>query len=111
MEADKFFIFMLVLDLSAITACSLSFLVSASVRIFAVANVIVSLPTILMMLFGGFLANTLSLLDWLEWIKYISLFRYGINVSSNCMLKRICLRTLFLLPLHDSVYRSMSLEL
>ena len=81
MEVGKFFIYMLTLNVAAITACSLAFLVSASVRIFAIANAVVSLPIILMMLFGGFLANTLSLLSWLEWIKYVSLFRYGINVS------------------------------
>ena len=72
---------MLALVLTAVCASSLAFLVSASVRIFAVANIVVALPYILMMLFGGFLVNIGSLLDWLEWIKYVSIFRYGINVS------------------------------
>ncbi|CAK8686948.1 unnamed protein product [Clavelina lepadiformis] len=75
----KFFFFVLTLFATAISASSMAFLVSASVRLFAMANILVSLPYILMMLFGGFLANTESLLDWLAWIKYVSIFRYGIN--------------------------------
>jgi len=80
MDAGKYFFFLLTLVLTAVCASSMAFLVSASVEIFAVANAVVALPYILMMLFGGFLVNTGTLLDWLEWIKYISIFRYGTNV-------------------------------
>ena len=92
LDAGKFFFFVFALVLTAVCASSLAFLVSASVRIFAVANVLVTLPYVLMMLFGGFLVNTGSLLVWLEWIKYVSIFRYGINVSH-------------LLPVRYSVHR------
>uniref|UniRef100_L7N0R8 ABC transporter domain-containing protein n=1 Tax=Ciona intestinalis TaxID=7719 RepID=L7N0R8_CIOIN len=79
LKVEKFFFFILSLFITAICASSISFLVSASVRIFAIANILVALPYILMMLTGGFLANTGSLLDWIEWIKYVSIFRYGTN--------------------------------
>ena len=54
--------------------------VSASVELFAVANVLVSLPYILMMLFSGFLANVETILTWLAWFKYLSILRYSVNV-------------------------------
>uniref|UniRef100_H2Z7M0 ABC transporter domain-containing protein n=1 Tax=Ciona savignyi TaxID=51511 RepID=H2Z7M0_CIOSA len=76
----KFFFFLFALVLTAVCASSMAFLVSASVRVFAIANAVVALPYILMMLFGGFLVNIGTLLDWLEWVKYVSIFRYGINV-------------------------------
>lgn len=79
LQVDKFFIFLLTLIMTAISASSVAFMVSASVELFAVANVLVSLPYIFMMLFGGFLANVTSILNWLEWIKWFSVFRYGIN--------------------------------
>lgn len=79
LRVDKFFIFLLTLIMTAISASSVAFMVSASVELFAVANVLVSLPYIFMMLFGGFLANVTSILDWLEWIKWFSIFRYGTN--------------------------------
>lgn len=84
MEAGKFFFFVLTLVMTALAASSLAFLVSASVRVFALANILVAVPYLLMMMFGGFLANTTSMLDWLEWIKWLSIFRYGINVSVPC---------------------------
>ena len=36
--------------------------------------------------FGGVLVNLNSLLDWLSWIKYISIFRYAIEVINE----RVC---------------------
>uniref|UniRef100_H2Z7L4 ABC transporter domain-containing protein n=1 Tax=Ciona savignyi TaxID=51511 RepID=H2Z7L4_CIOSA len=79
MQVEKFFFFLFALVLTAVCASSMAFLVSASVRVFAIANAVVALPYILMMLFGGFLVNIGTLLDWLEWVKYVSIFRYGIN--------------------------------
>jgi len=76
---DKFLIFVLALTMTALSAVSIAFMVSASVQVISVASVLVSVPYIIMMLFGGFLANVTSMLSWLEWLKYFSVFRYGIN--------------------------------
>jgi len=80
--ASKYFVFLLTMILTAISASTIAFFVSASVGLFAVANALVSLPYILMMLFGGFLVNIESILPWLAWLKYFSIFRYGINAIS-----------------------------
>jgi len=103
MTLTKYFFFLLAVVLTSVCASSIAFFVSASVRLFALANVAVSLPFILMMLFGGFLVNTGSLLDWLEWIKYISIFRYGINVSQFMVL--------YCLQMMDSSFLSIDIDL
>merc|ERR1719193_2020312 len=64
-HVDKYFFFVLSLISTALSASSVAICVSASVSSFAVANVMVSLPYILMMLFGGFLANVDSILPGL----------------------------------------------
>jgi len=79
LDVGKFFIFFLALLSTAFSATSIAFLASASVESFAVANAVVALPYILMMLFGGFLANVDSILPWLAWMKWFSIFRYGSN--------------------------------
>lgn len=76
---DKFFIFTLTLLLASLCASSVAFLVSACVRTFAIANLLVGLPYVFMMVFGGVLINLKSVLSWLAWIKYISIFRYAIE--------------------------------
>jgi len=75
----NFLFFVLALFSTTISASSIAFLVSASVELFAVANVLVSLPYILMMLFSGFLANVETILTWLAWFKYLSILRYSVN--------------------------------
>jgi len=77
--AEKFFIFFLVCSLTSISAAAVAFSVSSSCQSYGVANAVVSLPFIFMMLFGGFLANAETILPWLAWIKWFSIFRYGIN--------------------------------
>ncbi|RXN30542.1 ATP-binding cassette sub-family G member 2-like protein [Labeo rohita] len=58
---------------------SLAFLVSASVSSFAMANVLITLPFVFMMVFGGFLVNLNSMLNWLSWLKWASIFKYGLD--------------------------------
>lgn len=76
-DVIKFLIFTLTLLLTSLAACSVAFFVSACVRTFAIANLLIALPYVFMMVFGGVLVNLNSLLDWLSWIKYISIFRYA----------------------------------
>uniref|UniRef100_A0A8C7YLT3 ATP-binding cassette, sub-family G (WHITE), member 2c n=1 Tax=Oryzias sinensis TaxID=183150 RepID=A0A8C7YLT3_9TELE len=59
----------------------LAFLVSASVSTFAMANILIALPFVFMMVFGGYLVNLNAMLDWLSWLKWISIFRYGLNAA------------------------------
>jgi len=78
-DVIKFLIFTLTLILTSLCACSVAFFVSACVRTFAIANLLIALPYVFMMVFGGVLLNLNSVLDWLSWIKYISIFRYAIE--------------------------------
>uniref|UniRef100_A0AAZ3QCP0 ABC transporter domain-containing protein n=1 Tax=Oncorhynchus tshawytscha TaxID=74940 RepID=A0AAZ3QCP0_ONCTS len=74
-----FLLFTLTLSLVSLAGVSLAFLVSASVSSFAMANVLIALPFVFMMVFGGFLVNLNSMLSWLSWLKWISIFRYGLE--------------------------------
>ncbi|KAM9133841.1 broad substrate specificity ATP-binding cassette transporter ABCG2-like [Pangshura tecta] len=78
-DAGSFFLYVLSLSLTNLAAVSMAFLVSASVSTFAIANVLIALPFVFMMVFGGFLVNLNSMLSWLSWIKWISIFHYGMN--------------------------------
>lgn len=74
-----FLLFALTMSLVSLAGVSLAFLVSASVSSFAMANVLIALPFVFMMVFGGFLVNLNSMLSWLSWLKWISIFRYGLE--------------------------------
>ncbi|KAA0722578.1 ATP-binding cassette sub-family G member 2 [Triplophysa tibetana] len=74
-----FLCFALTLSMVSLAGVSLAFLVSASVSSFAIANALIALPFILMMVFGGFLVNLNSMLDWLSWLKWTSIFKYGLD--------------------------------
>lgn len=46
---------------------------------YANTNQVVAVVFVIMFVFGGFFVNTDSVPDWLEWIKWISIFRYGLK--------------------------------
>ncbi|XP_056136589.1 broad substrate specificity ATP-binding cassette transporter ABCG2b [Lampris incognitus] len=74
-----FLCFTLTMCMVSLAGVSLAFLVSASVSSFAMANILIALPFVFMMVFGGFLVNLNSMLSWLSWLKWISIFGYGMN--------------------------------
>ncbi|CAG14260.1 unnamed protein product, partial [Tetraodon nigroviridis] len=76
-----FLCFALTMSLVSLAGVSLAFLVSASVSTFAMANILIALPFVFMMVFGGYLVNLNSMLNWLSWVKWISIFRYGLNAA------------------------------
>uniref|UniRef100_A0A8C2KUM8 ABC transporter domain-containing protein n=1 Tax=Cyprinus carpio TaxID=7962 RepID=A0A8C2KUM8_CYPCA len=75
-----FLCFALTMSMVSLAGVSLAFLVSASVSTFAMANVLIALPFVFMMVFGGFLVNLNSMLNWLSWLKWASIFKYGLDV-------------------------------
>lgn len=77
--ADHFFFFVLAMFLVSMSASAIGFTISASVRIFAVANLLIALSFVFMMLFSGLLVNLKDLAEWLQWIRYLSIFRYSLN--------------------------------
>ena len=48
-DVDKFFIYLLTLCLTTLTAASLGFLFSGMVRVFAIANLLIALTYVFMM--------------------------------------------------------------
>ncbi|CAL8330954.1 unnamed protein product [Lota lota] len=74
-----FLCFTLTMTLISIGAVSVAFMVSATVSSLAMANLLVALPFVIMMVFGGFLVNLNSMLSWLSWLEWISIFKYGMN--------------------------------
>ncbi|XP_047435610.1 broad substrate specificity ATP-binding cassette transporter ABCG2b [Mugil cephalus] len=79
LTAEAFFCFALTLSLVSLAGVGLAFLVSASTSTFAMANILIALPFVFMMVFGGFLVNLNAMLSWLSWLKWISIFSYGLN--------------------------------
>ena len=98
----KFFIYFLTLTLTTVAGAAIAFTFSAMVNVFAVANLLVSLVFVFYMvrlsqpfnyltvyvcacvrvqLFGGALIGLSSLPSWIRWMKYISVFRYSVEVS------------------------------
>ncbi|XP_072533732.1 broad substrate specificity ATP-binding cassette transporter ABCG2c isoform X2 [Salminus brasiliensis] len=86
-EVEAFFLYCVTMSLISLSAVSLAFLVSASVGSFAMANILIALPFVFMMVFGGFLVNLNSMLSWMSWLKWLSIFRYGYNALAINELK------------------------
>ncbi|KAM6940889.1 broad substrate specificity ATP-binding cassette transporter ABCG2b isoform 2-T2 [Lycodopsis pacificus] len=78
---EAFMCFALTMSLVSLAGVGLAFLVSASVSSFAMANILIALPFVFMMVFGGFLVNLNSMLSWLSWVQWFSIFRYGLNAA------------------------------
>ncbi|XP_068593550.1 broad substrate specificity ATP-binding cassette transporter ABCG2b [Cebidichthys violaceus] len=78
---EAFMCFALTMSLVSLAGVGLAFLVSASVSSFAMANILIALPFVFMMVFGGFLVNLNAMLSWLSWLQWISIFRYGLNAA------------------------------
>lgn len=76
-----FLCFAMTMCLVSLAGVSLAFLVSASADSFAMANILIALPFVFMMVFGGFLVNLNSMLSWLSWLKWISIFKYGLDAT------------------------------
>lgn len=75
--ADAVFLFMFTVALVAYTATSMSLAISADQTVVAIANLYMTISFVFMMIFAGLLVNLPSIADWLVWLKYLSIPRYG----------------------------------
>uniref|UniRef100_A0A8C6X0D9 ATP-binding cassette, sub-family G (WHITE), member 2b n=1 Tax=Neogobius melanostomus TaxID=47308 RepID=A0A8C6X0D9_9GOBI len=80
-DFEAFLCFALNMSLVSLAGVGLAFLVSASVSTFAMANILIALPFVFMMVFGGFLVDLNNMLNWLAWLKWLSIFSYGLNAA------------------------------
>ncbi|CAG5134412.1 unnamed protein product, partial [Candidula unifasciata] len=76
---DHFFMFMFSLICTTLAAAGMSFLISSTVHVFAVAQLLLTILYTFMMLFGGFLISLDSIGPWLNWIQHINLFKYSLT--------------------------------
>ncbi|VDI74220.1 ATP-binding cassette, subfamily G (WHITE), member 2 [Mytilus galloprovincialis] len=86
-DTEKFFLYALTLFMVAMTGTSIAFFFSACVTDFGMANVWIAVTYVLMMVFSGLLVNIKTVQAWLRWIKWFSLFRYGLNALQIIELK------------------------
>ncbi|XP_063074749.1 broad substrate specificity ATP-binding cassette transporter ABCG2-like [Engraulis encrasicolus] len=74
-----FFVFMLTVTLVSYTASAMTMAISADQTIVAVANIFMTISFVFMMIFSGLLVNLTTIMDWLNWLKYFSIPRYGLT--------------------------------
>ncbi|XP_022107096.1 ATP-binding cassette sub-family G member 2-like isoform X2 [Acanthaster planci] len=80
--ASAYFVYLLNLVLTTFTACGLAFAISCSVTLQSIATLFISMTYVIMLVFSGLLVNISSLPSWIQWIQYLSLFRYSLNALS-----------------------------
>ncbi|XP_071128826.1 broad substrate specificity ATP-binding cassette transporter ABCG2-like [Mytilus edulis] len=90
-DTEKLFLYALTLFMVAMTGTSIAFFFSACVTDFGMANVWIAVTYVLMMVFSGLLVNIKTVHAWLRWIKWFSLFRYGLNALQIIELKDMTL--------------------
>ncbi|XP_012737706.3 broad substrate specificity ATP-binding cassette transporter ABCG2 [Fundulus heteroclitus] len=74
---EAFLIFTFTVTLVAYTATALTMAISADQSVVALANIFMTITFVFMMIFSGLLVNLPSIVDWLAWLKYFSIPRYG----------------------------------
>ncbi|KAI4894233.1 hypothetical protein NFI96_025424 [Prochilodus magdalenae] len=78
-DPGAFFFFMLSVAMTAYTATSMTMAISADQSVVAIANIFMTISFVFMMIFSGLLVNLPSIADWLNWLKYLSIPRYGLT--------------------------------
>uniref|UniRef100_A0A3Q4ASF6 ABC transporter domain-containing protein n=1 Tax=Mola mola TaxID=94237 RepID=A0A3Q4ASF6_MOLML len=76
--AAAFLVFTLTVTLVAYTATAMTMAISADQSVVALANIFMTITFVFMMIFSGLLVNLPSIMDWLAWLKYFSIPRYGL---------------------------------
>uniref|UniRef100_A0A8C2JV34 ATP-binding cassette, sub-family G (WHITE), member 2a n=1 Tax=Cyprinus carpio TaxID=7962 RepID=A0A8C2JV34_CYPCA len=77
-SAEAFFIFLFSIILVSYTATSMTLAISADQTVVGIANIVINMIFVFMMIFSGLLVNLPSVADWLNWLKYLSIPRYGL---------------------------------
>ncbi|RXN11971.1 ATP-binding cassette sub-family G member 2-like protein [Labeo rohita] len=76
--AEAFFIFLFSIVLVSYAATSMTLAISADQTVVTIANIFINNIFVFMMIFSGLLVNLPSVADWLNWLKYLSIPRYGL---------------------------------
>uniref|UniRef100_A0A8C6M8M5 ATP binding cassette subfamily G member 2 (JR blood group) n=1 Tax=Nothobranchius furzeri TaxID=105023 RepID=A0A8C6M8M5_NOTFU len=76
-KSQAFLVFTLTVTLVAYTATAMTMAISADQSVVALANIFMTITFVFMMIFSGLLVNLPSIVNWLAWLKYFSIPRYG----------------------------------
>uniref|UniRef100_A0A8C9S0R4 ABC-type xenobiotic transporter n=1 Tax=Scleropages formosus TaxID=113540 RepID=A0A8C9S0R4_SCLFO len=76
--AAAFFIFTFTVMMVSYTATAMTMAISADQTVVALANLFMTITFVFMMIFSGLLVNLPSVMNWLAWLKYFSIPRYGL---------------------------------
>uniref|UniRef100_A0A3B3V2R7 Broad substrate specificity ATP-binding cassette transporter ABCG2 n=1 Tax=Poecilia latipinna TaxID=48699 RepID=A0A3B3V2R7_9TELE len=89
---EAFLTFTFTVTLVAYTATAMTMAISANQSVVALANIFMTITFVFMMslhvdpclqIFSGLLVNLPSIVDWLAWLKYFSIPRYGFALKIN----------------------------
>ncbi|XP_076023772.1 broad substrate specificity ATP-binding cassette transporter ABCG2 [Genypterus blacodes] len=72
-----FFTYMFTVALTAYAATAMTLAISADQSVVAIANIFITISFVFMMIFAGLLVNLPSIPNWMAWLKYLSIPRYG----------------------------------
>ncbi|XP_075058047.1 broad substrate specificity ATP-binding cassette transporter ABCG2 isoform X2 [Mixophyes fleayi] len=75
----SFFTMMFTLMMISYTATSMALAIAAGQDVVAVANLLMTISFVFMIIFSGLLVNVTSIMDWISWLKYFSIPRYGLT--------------------------------
>ncbi|CAL8069748.1 unnamed protein product [Calicophoron daubneyi] len=78
-RVGAFFFWELILSVTTLASAAIALFISASVTLFGIANVLLSITFVFMMVFGGYLINLKSMAVWISWLRYVSIFRYSLG--------------------------------
>ncbi|XP_072553441.1 broad substrate specificity ATP-binding cassette transporter ABCG2 [Salminus brasiliensis] len=78
-DPGAFFFFMFSVAMTAYAATAMTMAISADQSVVAIANIFMTITFVFMMIFSGLLVNLPSIADWLNWLKYLSIPRYGLT--------------------------------
>uniref|UniRef100_A0A3Q3VWS9 Broad substrate specificity ATP-binding cassette transporter ABCG2 n=1 Tax=Mola mola TaxID=94237 RepID=A0A3Q3VWS9_MOLML len=109
--AAAFLVFTLTVTLVAYTATAMTMAISADQSVVALANIFMTITFVFMMvstqniftIFSGLLVNLPSIMDWLAWLKYFSIPRYGLAVSPTSLTWIYCAALVQALKINEFV--------
>src|SRR6218665_3009031 len=77
---DKYLFYLLNIILTSLSGMAVALMFSASTRQHTIGTLFTALVWVSMMVFSGRMVNVETIPYWLQWLKWLSIFRYSMNV-------------------------------
>jgi len=82
----QFAFYLLNIVVTSLAGCSVALVFSASTRQHSIGTILTALVWVCMMVFSGLLVKLSTVPLFLQWIKWFSIFRYSMSVSTRLAL-------------------------